>query len=188
MTQYSIHTRSGLPDEWQLLLRAHPRDSWPDHPNFARSIRNWMGAHQMFRDLGALTEDDTRSVAAGEMELARFAGRLSHFGGLLVANLHGHHGWEDRSFFPELSPADPRFDAGLETLESDHLVLDETLERFTRRANRVVQLAQLDEAQSLEEARHLQDDAAAITRFLARHLADEEDLVVPILLHHGLRS
>ena len=32
------------------------------------------------------------------------------------------------------------------------------------------------------------DQAAAIERFLDRHLNDEEDLAVPILLHHRLRG
>ncbi len=117
-----------------------------------------------------------------------FAGRLSVYGNLLVRNLHGHHGWEDRSFFPELSAADPRFDRGLAMLEADHGLLDEVLDRFTRVGNRVTKLIQLDEVQARDEAGELLDIASEIEGYLARHLSDEEDLVVPILLHHKLRG
>ena len=81
------------------------------------------------------------------MALDRYAARLSYYGGNLVGNLHGHHGWEDHSYFPELSAADPRFDAGLEVLEQDHADLDKVLDDFTRTANRLIKLSELDTAQ-----------------------------------------
>ena len=109
-------------------------------------------------------------------------------GDLLVKNLHGHHHWEDHSFFPELLRADERFEAGLDTLESDHLALDHILGQLTRQGNRVVKLMQLDEAQAYEEAGALHGVGALISAFLERHLSDEEDLAVPLLLHHKLRG
>jgi hypothetical protein len=114
--------------------------------------------------------------------------RLSHVGGSLVGNLHGHHGWEDHSYFPELSAADPRFDAGLEVLEQDHADLDQVLAEFTRTANRAIMLIQLDEAQARDEIGQLHGLAESIEAFLARHLTDEEELAVPIILHHRLRG
>ena len=106
----------------------------------------------------------------------------------MVRNLHGHHTWEDRSFFPELKVADPRFADGLEMLEGDHVSIDDVLSGFTLAANRVVKLIHLDEVQAMEEAKSLHDTTAKIETFLGRHLSDEEDLVVPILLHHKLRG
>ena len=188
MTNHSIHERQGLPTEMQILLRDYPRAAWPDHPNFARSIRNWMGAHKMFRQLGELCRSDTEQYLDKNQDAGVYAGRLGHFGNLLVANLHGHHTWEDRSFFPELQNADSRFESGLNTLESDHEVLDDVLQRFTNAANRVIKLVQLDEVQARNEAAELHGTSAEIERFLARHLTDEEDLVVPILLHHKMRG
>ena len=167
MTQMTLSNRQTLPDDMRLLLTQYPRDAWPDHPNFAASIQNWMDKSR--------APDD-------------FAGRLSVYGNLLVRNLHGHHSWEDRSFFPELSAADARFDHGLDMLEADHGVLDEVLDRFTRVGNRVTKLLQLDEVQARDEAGLLLDIAVEIESYLSRHLTDEEDLVVPILLHHKLRG
>lgn len=188
MTQYHISTREGLPPEMQTLLRDYPRDAWPTNPNFARSIQQWMGAHRMFRQLGEIARSETELYLDQERDADAFGDRLSEFGNLLVRNLHGHHTWEDRSFFPELGGADPRFAQGLEMLEGDHVTLDATLNRFTVQANRVIKLLYLDEPQARDEAGGLRDTAASIEGFLARHLSDEEDLVVPILLHHKLRG
>ncbi|WP_106608985.1 hemerythrin domain-containing protein [Shimia abyssi] len=172
----------------QLLLRDYPRETWPDHPDFTASIQNWMGAHQMFRQLTAITQTDTEKLIDGGIEQYRYTRRLSHFGNLLVRNLHGHHGWEDHSFFPELNRADPRFEHGLDMLEGDHVVLDDVLDRFKRQGNRIVQLEYLDPNAVLEEAKHLHGLTEEIGQFLTRHLSDEEDLAVPILLHHKLRG
>lgn len=184
----SIETRRGLPDEMQALLRDYPRDAWPDHPNFAASIQNWMGAHEMFRQLGDLTQSDTEAFLDNNLDMQDYVVRLSRFGNLLVRNLHGHHTWEDRSFFPELQKADARFVDGLDMLEMDHHALDDVLTNFTQSANRVVQLAQLDTSQVASEAGDVLAASARISGFLGRHLEDEEDLVVPIILHHKLRG
>ena len=142
----------------------------------------------MFRQLAAIITQDTQGFLDKARAPQIYAGRLAHFGNLLLRNLHGHHHWEDRAFFPELEAAEPRFAAGLAMLEGDHVALDALLDRFARTANRVVQLARLEEAQMAPEAGPLAELSAGIGRFLRRHLADEEDLAVPILLHHRLRG
>ncbi len=188
MTETHTVRQDALPQDMRILLRDYPRDAWPDHPNFAASIQKWLGAHDMFRKLGKAVRLNTEGYLDKSIDSDTYGARLSHYGNLLVRNLHGHHGWEDHTFFPELSAADARFDAGLETLESDHVALDNVLDRFTTGANRVVKLIQLEECQARDEAGGLHDVATEIEGFLARHLVDEEDLVVPILLHHKMRG
>ncbi len=188
MTHTSIHTRDGWPEDTATLLADYPREAWPGHPNFARSIQNWMGAHVGFRQLGQVLRQTTEDYIDREISPEIAAAHLGYYGDILVRNLHGHHTWEDRKFFPEIREADWRFDTGLETLESDHDVLDETLEDLTGRANRVIKLIDLDETQARSEAGGLHDAAGRIEGFLERHLTDEEDLIVPILLHHKMRG
>ena len=188
MKRTHITSREALPEDMRFLLRDYPRDAWPDHPNFDRSIQNWMGAHQMFRRLGDVTRTETEMYLDKARDPEEFAGRLSVYGNLLVRNLHGHHTWEDRSFFPELEAADTRFSHGLQMLEGDHVDLDAHLDAFTQVSNRVVKLIHLDERQAREEAGQLQELTHRTEAFLARHLADEEDLVVPLLLHRKLRG
>ena len=187
MTQ-SIETREGLPQELTTLLRDYPRDSWPDHPNFAASIAKWMAAHATFRALGEVIVEDTKRFLDKEMEQDLYLRRIGRHGNALVHSLHGHHTWEDRKFFPELEAADRRFAAGLEMLEGDHIGLDGVLDGFTRAGNRMIQLEVLDPSQLPNEAGRVLEKGRTIRRFLDRHLTDEEDLVVPILLHHRLRG
>ena len=187
LDQFEIRS-DGMPTEMQSLLRDYPRDAWDAHPGFKEKTRHWLGAHRMFRQLSASVRKDTENFLSGDKDANDFAGRLSYRGGALVGNLHGHHGWEDHSYFPELSAADPRFDAGLDILENDHAALDVVLDSFTRRANRTIQLVQLDENAAREEAGKLHGATETIEAFLERHLTDEEELAVPIILHHRLRG
>lgn len=188
MTQNDINVRQGLPEEMQLLLRDYPRDAWPDHPNFARSIQNWMGAHTMFRRLADLVATDSREAIDKTLDPEKFAARLGHFGNLLIQNLHGHHGWEDHRFFPELEAADDRFSHGLEMLETDHLQMDAILDDLKTNANRYIQLLHLSEKDAAGQVPAVLAACEGIQAFLNRHLTDEEDLVVPIILHHKLRG
>jgi hypothetical protein len=49
-------------------------------------------------------------------------------------------------------------------------------------------LVQLDKKAAREEAGKLHCVAQTIEAFLQRHLTDEEELAVPIILHHRLRG
>jgi len=180
--------KTDMPDEMRVLLNTYPRDDWEAHPGFKDKTRQWMGAHQGFRMLAERVRLDTELLLDSDMATDDYAARLSFLGGRLVGNLHGHHTWEDRSYFPELSAADPRFETGLDLLEQDHADLDVVLDDFTRQANRVIKLAQLDEAQARDETGTLHGQSQVIEAFLQRHLQDEEDLAVPIILHHRLRG
>ncbi len=186
-TTYAIRD-TNMPEELRFLLDTYPRDSWEAHPGFKEKTRHWLGAHQMFRRLAERVRLDAEDYLDRTTDAAAYAGRLSYYGNALVGNLHGHHGWEDHSYFPELAAADPRFEAGLEVLEKDHADLDLVLDSFTKTANRAIKLVQLDEPQAREEAGRLQETAQVIEAFLKRHLSDEEELAVPIILHHRLRG
>jgi len=171
LRSWDIRTQD-MPEEMRVLLAEYPRESWETHPGFHEKTIHWLGAHQMFRRLAATVREDTESYLDGNKEAREYTGRLSYYGGMLVNYLHGHHGWEDHSYFPELSAADSRFDAGLAILEKDHVVLNQVLDDFTRTA----------------EAGKLHTVSLAIETLLQRHLGDEEELAVPIILHHRLRG
>ncbi len=177
-----------MPQEMRFLLKTYPRDTWDAHPGFKEKTKHWLGAHQMFRRVAELIRLDTEGALNKDMSIDDYARRLSYYGGNLVGNLHGHHGWEDHEYFPQLSAADPRFDAGLDLLEQDHADLDKVLDDFTGTANRLIKLSSLDEAQAFEEVAQVLETSTTIEAFLKRHLSDEEELAVPIILHHRLRG
>jgi len=188
MTDLTDIRTDAMPEAMRVLLYDYPRESWEENSHFKQATRQWLEAHQMFRRLAELVRTETEKHLDRAHQTDDYAGRLSYFGNALVRNLHGHHGWEDHSYFPELSAADPRFDAGLEILEKDHKDLDAVLDRFTRAANRTIKLIQLDEKAAFDEVGALHGEAVTIEAFLERHLSDEEELAVPIILHHRLRG
>jgi hypothetical protein len=49
-----------------------------------------MGAHQMFRQLGEACRTETELYLNKDRDADDFAGRLGHYGNLLVGNLHSH--------------------------------------------------------------------------------------------------
>lgn len=177
-----------MPNEMRLLLDTYPREDWEAHPGFKEKTRKWMGAHQMFRRLAGQVRLDAERYLEKDSEGDTYRVRLSSLGGALMGNLHGHHGWEDNRYFPELSAADPRFDAGLELLEKDHADLDKVLEAFVSTANRAIKLITSGDAKAHDEVGYLHKTTGVIEAFLERHLRDEEDLAVPIILHHRLRG
>lgn len=180
--------KDDLPTEMRVLLEDYPRDSWPTHAGFKDKTRQWLGAHRSFRRLSATVRKDAESYLDGNTDAKEYVEQLVHRGGALVGNLHGHHGWEDRSYFPELSAADSRFDAGLEILERDHIALNGVLDSFTDSANRAIAMVQLDDEKHRNEVGALHTAAQTVEALLQRHLADEEELAVPIILHHRLRG
>jgi iron-sulfur cluster repair protein YtfE (RIC family) len=142
----------------------------------------------MFGQIAAIVATDTEEMLDKQIDPDWYAMRLGHFGNALVRNLHGHHTWEDRKFFPELMAADDRFTAGLEMLEADHDAMDGLLNGLVQSSNRFIKLMDLSPQDAPSELPEVLKQAEGIQTFLIRHLMDEEDLTVPILLHHKLRG
>ena len=159
-----------LSPELNHLIYDYPRHAWNAHPHFARSTQNWLGAHQAFRQLSDICVAKTERILDKELDAENYGQILGRYGNSLVLNLHGHHSWEDRQFFPELSAADSRFDTGLDLLEQDHEVLDETLDLFTRASNRYLKLLDLDPTSAEHELGDIHTAGCQIQSLFCRNL------------------
>ena len=180
----SLDQRSGLPDALQVLLRAHPRAGWTADPGFQGLVQFWLSRHQMFRQILDVMEDDARLFLDRRRSPEAAVGRLRHFGQMFVQELHGHHQIEDHHYFPILAAKDPRLLRGFTILDQDHHALDGHLDDFTRAANLVI-AAGPNDAVMRDAVARFRPALAAMTRLLDRHLTDEEDLIVPVILRHG---
>lgn len=172
----SLLTRSALPDSLRILLQDYPRTGWQAHENFNAMVRFWLDRHLMFRRLLAALEGDLQTVLDREMDPATYLARLSRYGGMLLNDLHGHHQIEDQHYFPRLMQLDARIAHGFDLLENDHHAMDGVLHDLAQAANGVLQGGQPG------------DFAAPLDRFaglLNRHLEDEEDIIVPVILATG---
>ena len=127
--------------------------------------------------------DDTRAFLDRSREPRAYARGLSRVGGRLLDELHGHHHIEDDHYFPLLQTFDPRIAAGFDLLEADHQALGAAMQELAQAANAV--LRALDEGAAADlAAGGLDTTLAGFGRLLDRHLVDEEELVVPVILDH----
>jgi hemerythrin-like domain-containing protein len=179
MTDLSLRTRAGLPPALRVLVAEMPRLSWPDHPRFHGLASFWLEKHLEFRRLtSALLADADRRLDAG-IDPQDHARRVARLGGHLVNGLHGHHQIEDAHYFPEMARMEPRVAQGFDLLDADHQAMDGLLADFVAAANAVIGL------QPGAEGRY-RETVAGFEHLLIRHLEDEEELVVPVILRTGL--
>lgn len=178
-----LATRPALPDALRVLLEAHPRDSWQAHPEFHGLVSFWLERHLMFRQLMAHMTRETEAFLDDTRDARGFAQGIARHGGLFVNQLHGHHHIEDHHYFPLLRTRDTRIEAGFDLLDADHHALDGILNRFVEQANGAIAVA--DGPQARAAAGALRNGLTDLERLIGRHLEDEEDLIVPVILRHG---
>jgi iron-sulfur cluster repair protein YtfE (RIC family) len=183
MDNISLSARSGLPDALRILLEKYPRRGWETHSNFNELTRFWLQRHLMFRRLQALLLEVTETSLDRTEDPRRIGANLQRLASTFLNELHGHHSIEDAHYFPMLSRLEPRLERGFALLDSDHHALDPLLHALAEQTNAV--LHALPKA-DLEMGR-LHADLGKFSSFLDRHLTDEEEIVVPVILEHGAR-
>lgn len=179
----ALATREGLPDALRVLLAEYPKLAWQAHPNFSGLVEFWLERHVMFRRLFEHLQRDAAARIEREIDPAQYNARLSRYGSMLVSQLHGHHQIEDDHYFPKLKTLDARLEHGFEILDKDHHALDGIINRFSNAANAVLKAP--DEAAAREETVAFQGELSSFHQMLNRHLNDEEEIIVPVILKNG---
>lgn len=181
-----LDQRKGWPAELRVLLDRYPRKTWIAYRSSVAHF--WLEIHDGFRGECAalqMTTDDYRDDRTTAQE---FAALVSPRLRAMISHLHGHHQIEDFHYFPSFRAAEARLARGFETLENDHGQLQRdiaaaigTLSEFlaTAHAGRDSSAAQRQAAERYVAASEL------LYRRLCRHLSDEEDLIIPLLLDRG---
>jgi hemerythrin-like domain-containing protein len=139
----------------------------------------------MFRELGAMLDESGRAFRAGRTDtdafVQFFVPRLQFF----LQQLHAHHHVEDDHYFPIFRRAEARLARGFDILDRDHDAIAAGLAENANAANDL--LRALDGPQAAREGAadaYLQA-GGRLLRGLMRHLDDEEDLIVPLILDRG---
>ncbi len=178
-----LEKRTGLPDALRVLAETLPRDGWEHHPNFDGMTRFWLQRHMMFREvLSRLTSSSQLFLAKG-VDTRRYAGETAQYAGFLLNELHGHHSIEDHHYFPLLQGLDARLEEGFRILDKDHHALDGHIHGLADTTNLFLQ--RIGETDERDRAGDLNTALTQFERFLNRHLLDEEDLVVPVILTYA---
>ena len=179
----ALEQRDALPDALRVLVKELPRGTWEAHPNFSPLTRFWLSRHLMFRELLEKLQGGTRAYLDDVMDArayGRNAGRLAQ---MFLQELHAHHGIEDAHYFPLLTRLDQRLEKGFDLLDADHLALDGHLNGLADGTNAM--LRGLGGADPKAGAGALDNHLTAFGTFLNRHLVDEEELVVPVILKYA---
>ncbi|WP_034490746.1 hemerythrin domain-containing protein [Afifella pfennigii] len=183
--ELSLQARQGLPDDLLALLAKYPRETWPHHANLGELARFWLSRHDMFRELcgvlaGAAEELGEQRIEAAPFR-AFFAPRMRFF----LQQLEAHHRIEDGAYFPAFMAAESRLKRGFEILENDHEILHMDLLRLREAGSALLAALASDHDARLRSAEATSRELSLFLEGLRRHLHDEEDLIVPLILERG---
>lgn len=181
----SLATRSGLPEDLRLLLTRYPREVWTGHANLGEMASFWLSRHAMFRELGATLDDASARFRDGQVDAQRFAEFFAPRLQFFLQQLHAHHHIEDDHYFPIFRNADARLVHGFEMLEGDHHALAANIENSVHAANDFLRALNGPQDAIGRAADSYIQSGAVLLRGLIRHLDDEEDLIVPLILDRG---
>ena len=183
-----LETREGLPDDLRFLADQYPRGEWQAHSNIHGMAGFWLQRHDMFREMGVLLTGGIADYREGRKDAREFAAffapRLNRF----LGNLDGHHNVEDHHYFPVFAKAEPRLKRGFDILDCDHHLIHDALERNAETANAFLRALQESEDRQRFAADAYADENSRLIAMLKRHLDDEEDLIIPLILDRGDRD
>jgi len=177
----SLAQRQTLPAEFRLILGDYPRDAWPAHRDFNGLAAFWLNRHLSFRRTMSALNTEAEAMLDSKLDPAQWKRNLSQRGASLLGDLIGHHQIEDHTYFPELIRLEPRLARGFDMLDADHHALHALIDRFAEGANAALS-AQGPVLHTAAAA--FRKDLQRFETLLARHLTDEEDLVLPVVLKH----
>lgn len=187
-TDLHLADRLGLSDEIAYLRAAYPKPQWRAHANYGQLADFWLHVHESLRVHGGQLQQLTYGFRDGRQGPAEFKRAFVPAFNQFLQHLNAHHQIEDGAYFPKFRALDPRMVAGFDLLEADHHVIHDAVGASVDSARSL--LAALEQGSG--DLPHATDAYAAasdrLLDLLLRHLADEEDLVIPAMLEHGERS
>jgi iron-sulfur cluster repair protein YtfE (RIC family) len=166
----ALDRRAGWPADLRHLIERYPREVWTGHANLGSMAQFWLQRHDMFREISAALGQAATAFRDGSASPHDFRAWVAPRLQFLLQQLHAHHQVEDFHYFPVFQAAEARLARGFTVLESDHRVIHAAIAGAVETANAFLGASA---------------DADALLAKLARHLRDEEDLIIPLILDRG---
>jgi hemerythrin-like domain-containing protein len=181
----ALASRSGWPEDLRVLIARYPREQWRGHANLGGMARFWLSRHDMFRELAGMIREIETQFRSGALPPAEFPRQFVPRLQFLLQQLGVHHQIEDLHYFPIFRAADERLARGFDVLEGDHHAIHADMAATADAANALLRAL----AGNKDALPRSSDDYAAasgaLLKGLIRHLDDEEDLIVPLILDRG---
>ncbi|MCF8478495.1 MAG: hemerythrin domain-containing protein [Pseudolabrys sp.] len=178
--------RSGWPDDLRVLLARYPRELWDGHANLGDMARFWLSRHTMFRELAGTIDVIMTQFRGGELAPADFPRKLVPRLQFMLEQLGSHHQIEDQHYFPIFRAADERLARGFDVLDGDHHHIHDDMGQTAETANAMLRALQASDRDTLTRCGDAYAAASGtLIKGLMRHLDDEEDLIVPLILDRG---
>jgi iron-sulfur cluster repair protein YtfE (RIC family) len=182
-----IDTRTGWPEELRTLLNRFPRESWRRNGNSMTEF--WLDKHNYFRQQASAMSEMAKDLRNDRIEPAEFAGWLAPRLQAFLSSLHGHHQIEDFHYFPAFREAESSLAPGFDVLAADHELMHKAISDIVEKTNAFLttlsdESASARDAQKRAADKYIETSELAFGR-LVRHLSDEEDLIIPIMLDRG---
>jgi iron-sulfur cluster repair protein YtfE (RIC family) len=174
--------RAGLPVEHRWLREELPRERWTDLHEVAAF---WLQMHAGFRNHQAHMDGLVAGWRA-DGDLTALHRQLTPALQAFLQHLDGHHRVESGHYFPMMRKIEPRIGAGLDLLDRDHDAIHGHLEGLFQSGLAFHRAVSANAAEAADAAARLADRLAAAGAPLARHLDDEEDIVIPLIQLRGL--
>jgi hypothetical protein len=178
--------RKGLPDELLELLRKYPRDQWADDSRLHGLAEGWLQRHNLFRELSVRIGGMTADLREGRTSPTTFLPLFQRRMGLLHGELDRHHRVEDDHYFPNFAAAAPKLQKGFDILDSDHRVIHGMMHSLGTASRELIAALSGDvsgrDGDAPRVAERLAAEIEGFDRTLLRHLEDEEDLIIPLIL------
>ena len=136
----------------------------------------------MFRELAGALAQGAAALREGKVDAAEFqpwfAPRMRFF----LQQLHHHHLIEDHNYFPVFMAAEARPVRGFQVLEADHGVIDAAIRELGVASDGLLAALRTPTADLPRAAAGLGSLLPGFLLQLDRHLDDEEDLIIPLIL------
>lgn len=186
---FALGIRTGLPEELLYLVEKHPRATWEGQPGLAGTGDIWLANHDYFRiTTMRIAEGLTKLREEAETTYDSSPSFRRHAVSLL-GSLDGHHRVEDNHYFPIFQKAEPRLLRGFEIMDADHHKIHTAIDEFAVTAQDFLNRIGHEERSMISDARSAADEMADVVdrlgRILRQHLADEEDLVIPLIIERA---
>jgi hypothetical protein len=174
-----LRHRTELPGEWLYLARKFPRERWVELSPHSTAA-HWLGMHEGFRFAQRHLSELGTAWREQKIEFAPFRDRFVAGLGQYLHGMQVHHGVESTAYFPQFQAIEPGLSRGFDLLETDHHEIDRILFELAE-AGRALRTVNPDRDGARATAENMIGIVEGSSTPIARHLLDEEDLVIPLL-------